>query len=186
MGKSYPEIPESLQDFIEAQQLFFVATAPLSQEGRVNLSPKGYQGSFCIVNARRVAYLDYTGSGAETIAHLRENGRITMMFVAFEGAPNIVRLYGQGRALEPHHPDFGALAQNFEIPVGLRAIIDVQVDRVSESCGYGVPFYDFQGERRQLIEGWEKRGVEGVRSYQEKKNLESIDGLPALELPPKA
>lgn len=186
MGKSYSEIPKALQEFIAKQQLFFVATAPLSSQGRVNLSPKGYQDSFCILDAQRVAYLDYTGSGAETIAHLRENGRVTLMFAAFQGPANIVRLYGQGRVIEPHHGAFDSLARNFEIPVGLRAIIDVQVDRVSEACGYGVPFYEFQGERRKLVEGWEKRGSDGVRAYQEKKNRHSIDGLPALELGKKS
>lgn len=180
MGTIYSSIPEALHSFIEDQQLFFVATSPLSATGRVNLSPKGYRDCFKILDAQRIIYLDYTGSGAETIAHLRENGRITIMFAAFTGEPNIVRLYGEGRVIESHDPDFAAFSAHFELPVGFRAIIEVRVDRVSESCGYGVPFFEFKGERRRLTQGWEKRGREGVEAYQSQKNARSLDGLPAL------
>jgi hypothetical protein len=178
MGKLYPDIDDRLRAFIEAQHLFFVATAPLGAVGHVNLSPKGLD-SFRIVGPREVAYLDHVGSGAETIAHLRENGRIVVMLCAFEGAPRIVRLHGRGRVLEPQDAGFAALRERFA-PGPARALIAVDVERISDSCGYGVPLYEYVGERTQL-EAWsDRKGGEGLLAYQQKHNARSIDGLPAL------
>ncbi len=178
MGKVFEGIDEKLATWIGAQHLFFVATAP-RDGGHVNLSPKGLD-SFAILGPNTVAYLDVVGSGAETIAHLRENGRITLMFCAFEGPPRIVRLHGRGEAIEPGDPDFAALAARFPSYSSTRAIIRAEVGRVGDSCGYGVPLYDYQGERSQLGEWAERKGPEGLRAYQLEKNRASLDGLPAL------
>lgn len=166
--------------------MFFVATAPLADDGRVNVSPKGVDGTSLVVDAHTFAYLDITASGAETIAHLRENGRITVMFCAFEGKPKIVRLHGRGRVVQSDAPEFAAWASRFEgvaASPAHRAVIVVDVARVSDSCGFGVPFMSFEGERRMLVAHAERHGAEGVRAYQRQKNLTSIDGLPALNLP---
>lgn len=179
MGKTYSELEPKLEDFISRQKVFFVSTAPNAQDGHLNLSPKGYD-CFRVLSPRRVAYLDYAGSGAETIAHLRENGRIIFMFCAFEGEPNILRLYGKGRVHEPQDPDFPELFAKFDARAGVRSIIDVEVTRVSDSCGYAVPFMDFRAERMRLAEGWENKGELGQQRYQRQKNAKSIDGLPAL------
>jgi hypothetical protein len=180
MGKLYPEIDDSLRAFIEAQHVFFVATAPLGASGHVNLSPKGLD-SFRVLGPRQVGYLDHVGSGAETIAHLRENGRIVLMLCAFEGRPRIVRLHGRGRVLEPQDPGFGALREQF--PAGApptRALIAIEVERISDSCGYAVPLYAFVAERTQLDDWSDRKGADGLRTYQRKHNAQSIDGLPAL------
>ncbi len=173
-----------MQKFIEQQHMFFVATAPLSGGGRVNVSPKGYD-SFRLLDSQRVSYLDLTGSGAETIAHLRENGRITFMFCAFNGKPNIVRLYGNGRVVFPDDaewPDLYDLYAGSEaLNVAPRAIIVVDVDRTSMSCGYSVPFMDFVEDRRRLIEWADSKSDEDVTAYRAGKNAVSIDGLPALD-----
>lgn len=179
MGKVYPAIDERLQDWIRQQQLFFVATAPLSGEGLVNLSPKGLD-SFQILDEHTVAYLDLVGSGAETIAHLRENGRITFLFSAFEGPPKSLRLYGRGTALEPGDQGFDELAERFPSHPATRAIIKVEVTRIADSCGYGVPLYEHKGPRRQLLDWADRKGGEGLRQYQLDNNLESLDRLPAL------
>jgi len=182
MGKVFDSIDDSVAAWIEKQKLFFVASAPLSPNGHVNLSPKGMD-SFRVLDAKRVAYLDLTGSGIETIAHLRENGRITVMFCAFEGPPQIIRLYGRGLVREPGSERFDELAALFPSHPGKRAVIEIEVSRVSTSCGFAVPFFDFTGERETLIKYTEQKGEEAMREYRCKNNLESIDGLPGLEKP---
>lgn len=178
MGKVFEGIDEKLAAWIAAQHMFFVATAPREGE-HVNLSPKGLD-SLAVLGPKRVAYLDVVGSGAETIAHLRENGRITLMFCAFEGLPRIVRLHGRGEAIEPGDPEFAALAAHFPAYLGTRAIIRAELGRIADSCGYGVPLYQFKGERSQIGEWAERKGPEGLRAYQLERNRESLDGLPAL------
>lgn len=172
-------ITDEIEQFILQQHVFFVATAPLGSEGHVNLSPKGLD-SLRVLDRQTVAYLDLTGSGVETIAHVRENGRITLMFCAFEGDPKIVRLYGRGEVLEPGDPEFSSLRERFPQLPGARAIIRVRIERVSQSCGYGVPLYRFVGERRELIDWAERKGSDGLRDYQCRHNRRSIDGLPGL------
>lgn len=179
MAKTYPEIDERLRRFIEAQHLFFVATAPLSADGHVNLSPKGLD-SLRILNSQEIAYLDYVGSGAETIAHLRENGRIVIMLCAFEGPPNIVRLHGRGSVLKPPDPEYESLRSKFPPDAAARALIRVRLDRISDSCGFGVPLYEFLGERSQLDAWSAHKGPDGLAAYQREKNARSLDGLAAL------
>jgi hypothetical protein len=180
MGKLYDAIDAKLQRFLEAQQMFFVATAPLAAEGHVNLSPKGLD-TFAVLGEREVAYLDLTGSGIETLAHLRENGRIVFLFCAFEGPPKIVRLHGTGEAIEPGHPDFEALRARFPAHAGARCVIRARLQRISDSCGYGVPLYDYRGQREQLPAWVErKEAKEGVAAYRRAHNARSIDGLPGL------
>jgi hypothetical protein len=179
MGKIFDGIDEKLAAWIAAQRMFFVATAPRGDDGHVNLSPKGLD-SFAILGPRSVAYLDLVGSGAETLAHLRENGRITFMFCAFEGLPRIVRLYGRGEAIEPGDAGWDALAANFPAHASTRSIIRAELSRVADSCGYGVPLYQYKSDRSQLAEWAERKGPEGLRTYQLDRNRESLDGLPAL------
>jgi len=159
--------------------MFFVATAPRDADGHVNISPKGL-ATFAILSPQRVAYLDLTGSGAETIAHVRENGRITIMFCAFEGPPSICRVYGTATVHEVGTDSYDECLVNFTEIVGARAIIDVAVTRVSASCGYAVPLMDYVGQRDRLIEWAEARGPEGLVDYRHNKNAASIDGLPAF------
>lgn len=179
MGKVYDGIDERNAAFINDQRVFFVATAPDAADGHINLSPKGLD-SFRILDAHTVAYVDLTGSGIETIAHLRENGRIVIMFCAFAGPPRILRLYGRGEAIEPGDAAFAALAASFPHHLSTRAIIRVALDRVSDSCGHGVPLYRFEGERTQLPAWAEHKGTAGLLAYQEEMNRTSIDGLPGL------
>jgi hypothetical protein len=179
MGKTYDEITPDLAAWIRQQHVFFVATAPRSDDGLINCSPKGMD-SFRILGPREVAYLDLTGSGVETIAHLRENARIVVMFCAFAGAPNIVRLHGRGEALEPGHPDFETLRANFPEHPGARAIIRVELTRIGDSCGYAVPRYEYAGERDALVRWAEKKGPAGLADYHRQKNALSLDGLPGL------
>jgi hypothetical protein len=179
VGKLYAELDQSLQDFIGLQHVFFVATAPLSPQGHVNLSPKGLD-TLRVLGPRRVAYLDLTGSGAETVAHLRENGRVTLMFCAFTGRPRIVRLYGRGQPVEPGDAAWEALVSPFPGREDARAVIDVEIDRIADSCGYAVPLFEYVGERTQLVEWAARKGTEGLRHYRAEKNATSIDGLPAL------
>jgi len=179
MGKVFDGIDEKLAAWIAAQHMFFVATAPRADAGHVNLSPKGLD-SFAILGPRQVAYLDLVGSGAETIAHLRENARITFMFCAFEGLPRIVRLHGRGEVIEPGDPEFGALLARFPGYSSTRSIIRAELSRIADSCGYGVPLYQYKGERSQIGEWAERKGPEGLRTYQLERNRESLDGLPAL------
>ena len=179
MGKVQAEIDEQIHKVIQAQRVFFVATAPLASEGNINLSPKGLD-TFRILGPRTVAYLDVIGSGVETIAHLKENGRIVLMFCNFEGPPTIVRLHGRGRVVEPPAREFPALASQFPRYETTRAIIVVDVTRVSNSCGFGVPLLRYQGERDQHFRWAQKKGPEGLRAYKQEKNRHSIDGLPGL------
>jgi predicted pyridoxine 5'-phosphate oxidase superfamily flavin-nucleotide-binding protein len=178
MGRVLEAITDELAGFIAAQRVFFVATAP-TDGGHVNLSPKGLD-TFAVLDPNTVAYLDLTGSGIETVAHLRENGRITIMFCAFDGKPNIVRLYGRGEVLAIGEPDADALLPRFGSYPGARSVIRVHVDRVSTSCGYGVPRLTYDGERDQLTTWAERRGPAGLVGYREEKNAVSIDGLPGL------
>jgi hypothetical protein len=182
MGQVYDAIDDRIAAFIREQRVFFVATAPLAAGGHVNLSPKGL-GTFAILDPRTVAYLDLTGSGAETIAHLRENGRITICFMALSGPPKIVRLYGRGSVILAGDAGFDALAARFAPQPGTRSVIRVTVERVADSCGYGVPEYAYVGERRQLTAWAERKGEDGVRAYRSERNRTSIDGLPALDEP---
>ncbi len=182
MGKIYETIDGRLRTFIVEQPVYFVATAPNGPDGHVNLSPKGGRGTFAVLDEARVAYLDYFGSGAETLAHLRENGRIVLMFCAFSGPPNIVRLHGTGRSVLADDPDHQALLAAFPgaRTHGLRSVIEVAVSRVSDSCGYGVPFMDYVGDR-DLLQRWaERKSDDDLTAYANAKNLTSIDGLPAL------
>jgi hypothetical protein len=178
MAKWYTEITEPIREFIVQQQMFFVASAALSAEGHVNLSPKGLD-SFRVLGPNRVAYLDMTGSGNETSAHLLENGRITLMFCAFKGAPNIVRLYGKGHVVRPPDAEWDALAANFStVYPGTRQIVVADIDKVQTSCGYAVPLYEYQGQRDTLIRWAEAKGEDGVVDYWQEKNACSMDGLP--------
>jgi hypothetical protein len=177
MGKVFDHIGESVERFIRKQQMFFVATAPLSGDGHVNMSPKGMD-TFRLLGENRVGYLDLTGSGNETSAHVAENGRITFMFCAFEGSPNIVRLYGTGRTVLPGTPEWDALIGNFTLHLGTRQLIVADIHRVSTSCGYSVPLYDYKGQRETLTKYWEARGEAAIPEYQRTKNSASIDGLP--------
>ena len=178
MGKVHDAIDGNLRTFIEAQHMFFVATAPATG-GHVNLSPKGLD-TLRIIDGRTIVYLDYVGSGAETIAHLNDNGRIVRMMCAFDGPPKIVRLHGRGEVFEPAHADYVALRSLFPAEGPARAVVRMHIERISDSCGYGVPLYRFQGNRTQL-EAWaERKGEDGLVEYQRKNNSESIDGLPAL------
>jgi hypothetical protein len=179
MAKVFEEITEELADFIRRQRMFFVATAPLGAEGLVNLSPKGLD-TFRILDPHTVAYLDLTGSGIETVAHLNENGRITFMFCAFEGRPRILRLQGSGEALEPGDVEFERLRPEFPELPGARSIIRASVRRVADSCGYAVPLLEYRGERDQLIRYAETLGPERLRQAQRESNMKSVDGLPGL------
>jgi mannose-6-phosphate isomerase-like protein (cupin superfamily) len=179
MGKIYDEIDDGLRSFLETQHVFFVATAPAGAEAHINLSPKGLD-TFRILGTRRIAYLDLTGSGVETIAHLRENGRIVLMFCAFDGPPRIVRLNGRGTVVEPQDGEFPSLLTQFTFHPGIRSIVCVDLDRISDSCGYGVPLLRYEAERTQLQDWAERKGAEGLVDYRRKHNATSIDGLPGL------
>ncbi len=179
--KVHERIDGRLRAFIEAQPMFFVATAPSGPGGHVNVSPKGMRGTFVVLGEHRVAYLDFHGSGAETIAHLTENGRITLMFCAFQGPPNIVRLHGRGRAIPVTLPAYAEMLPLFPEPPdthGARSIIDVEVERVSDSCGYSVPLMTYDGDRDLLLQWSERRSDEDFAEYRQAKNGASIDGLP--------
>lgn len=180
MGDEHETINEGLCEWIEQQKMFFVSTAPLAKEGLVNCSPKGMD-TFRILGPKTVAYLDLTGSGIETIAHLRENGRITLMFCAFEGKSNIVRLYGKGSVLERGTSAYEEHLGHFDELLGARAIIHIKVDRIIDSCGYSIPLYDFVGERDILSKWSERKGQAGVDAYNQDNNLQSLDGLPGVE-----
>jgi Pyridoxamine 5'-phosphate oxidase len=181
MGKLYDDITDGLEAFIKRQHIFFVATAPLEEGGHVNVSPKGLD-TFAILDPHTVAYQDFSGSGAETIAHLKQNARITIMFCAFEGPPFILRLYGQGEVLEPNDPRFDALNERFALNLGVRSIIRVGLTRIQGSCGFGVPLYDFVKPRDTLLKWAEKKGVQGIVKFKREHNVRSIDGLLALEV----
>jgi hypothetical protein len=180
MGKLHSEITRDVRAFIDRQHVFFVATAPSGPSGHVNLSPKGLD-ALRVLGPREVAYLDSVGSGAETIAHLRDNGRITVMFCAFDGGPNILRLYGTGEVIEPQDTAFTLLQPAFgDALPGTRAIIRISVDRIADSCGFGVPLLEFQAQRPTLTTWADRKGAGALRDYQRQNNARSIDGLPAL------
>jgi pyridoxamine 5'-phosphate oxidase-like protein len=179
MGDVHEALDDELIAWMGRQHVFFVATAP-AEGGHVNLSPKGHD-ALRVLDERTVAYLDLTGSGAETIAHVRENGRMTLMFCAFEGPPRILRLYGRGTAHAVGSPRYATLVDRFEPIVGARAIIELAIDRVQTSCGYAVPRLDYREERPTLQQWAARKGDEGLQAYWGEKNVESIDGLPALD-----
>lgn len=181
MGKVHEEITPRLRAFVESQPVWFVATAPLAADGHVNLSPKGGLGTLVVLDPHRVAYLDLTASGAETIAHLRENGRITIMCCAFTGPPNIVRLHGTGRVVAPADDGFAALVERFPPHPGVRAVVVVDVHRVSDSCGFAVPLMEYTGERDVLDRANARKSEEDLRAYRELKNARSLDGLAAVD-----
>ncbi|WP_298762812.1 pyridoxamine 5'-phosphate oxidase family protein [uncultured Polaribacter sp.] len=175
MSKLYTKITTRLQNFIEAQKIFFVATAPNS--GRINLSPKGMD-SFRIVDENRVLWLNVTGSGNETAAHLLENPRITIMFCSFEGAPNILRLYGKGKEIKEGDKNWNALIKLFPETPGTRQIFDITIGSAQTSCGMSIPFFDYKGERNELNDWAANQGKDGIKKYWTAKNQTSIDGLP--------
>lgn len=179
MSKQHELIDADLAAWIGLQRVFFVATAPLSPDGHINSSPKGGE-AFRILGPLEVVYQDYTGSGAETAAHLRENGRIVIMFCAFDGPPQIVRLHGIGGIITPDHSRFAEFASLFPSNPGTRAFIHVTINRVSDSCGYSVPLFQFQGNRDSLDRWAETQGPEKLDAYRAAKNQRSIDGLPAF------
>lgn len=179
MGREYDSISEEHRRWIGEQHMFFVATAPLGG-GHVNVSPKGYD-TFRVLDDRTVAYLDLTGSGIETIAHLRENTRLTIMFCAFEGRPRILRLYGRGSAVLHDDPGFAHAAQPWSpLPPGARSVVRLDIDIVRSSCGYSIPFMDYAGERETLSEWAERKGPDGIERYWDDRNSVSIDGLRGL------
>jgi predicted pyridoxine 5'-phosphate oxidase superfamily flavin-nucleotide-binding protein len=180
MGKVLPGIDDSLRAWIAAQRVFFVATAPSGDGGHVNCSPRGGD-ALQVLSPTTVAWADRVGSGIETIAHLRQNGRIVVMLCAFEGPPRIVRLHGRGEVVVAGTPEFERLQPSFPgTSLGVRAIVRVEVERVSDSCGFGVPLLQFVGDRSQMAAWAEKKGEAGVRDYVREKNAASMDGLPGL------
>ncbi|KAG6817368.1 hypothetical protein H0H87_009555 [Tephrocybe sp. NHM501043] len=202
MVKYYDSIPEFLFPWIDKQKIFWVATAPLTGDGLINVSPKGMTGSFHVVNANKVWYEDLTGSGIETVAHVRENGRITILFHAFEGPPRILRLYGKGTVHEFGTPEYDALLPLEKRKVGSRSIIMLDVFKVGTSCGYAVPFMEYKGERNRLLvhnynlevadiaaeaaldltEREPPRPITGLKRYWHFRNAVSLDGLPGMLL----
>jgi Pyridoxamine 5'-phosphate oxidase len=191
VAKIFDRIDEHQRAWIARQRLFFVATAPLAGDGHVNVSPKGPIGSLRVLDDHTVAYLDAVGSGAETIAHLRENGRIVVMLCAFEGPPRILRLHGRGDTVMSSDPRFAELLERCDfsepaVPESRRSIVVVDVTRIADSCGYGVPLMDFTGQRDHLDLWAAKRlktgGPDALADYQREKNATSLDGLPAVEL----
>jgi hypothetical protein len=179
MGKVFDVIDEGLAAWIADQHLFFVATAPLSGDGMVNLSPRGLD-SFSVLDETTIAWLDLTGSGAETIAHLNENGRVCLMFCSFDARPRIVRIHGRGRVALPGDEVFARVEAEHPGHIGARAVIVVDAERIADSCGWGVPQMDFVADR-DIMRPWaEKKGPEGLEQYRAEKNARSLDGLPAL------
>ena len=179
MGKLYDRIDDRLRAFAERQRIFFVSTAPLAADGHVNCSPKGHD-TLRVVDPTTVAYLDYVGSGVETIAHLRENGRIVVMLCAFDGPPLIVRFHGTGRVVEPEDAGFAELLARFAPTAAVRSIIVVDVERISDSCGHGVPLMRYEKDRTQMTAWAERLGEERMEEYKREKNGTSLDGLPGL------
>jgi Pyridoxamine 5'-phosphate oxidase len=190
VGRVYEGIDERLRDWISRQSLFFVGSAPRGDAGHVNVSPKGPIGTLRVLGPQSVAYLDVVGSGAETIAHIRENGRIVLMLCAFEGPPRILRLHGRGEVVVPRDPRFADLLEHWAFdepaaPEARRAIVLVEVTRIADSCGYGVPLMSYEGVRPHA-DAWAAKklraeGAEALLDYQREKNSESLDGLPALD-----
>jgi hypothetical protein len=183
VAKTYDGIDGALSEWMSDQPVFFVSTAPLDPQGSVNCSPKGNRDELAVLNERTVAFLDQTGSGVETIAHLRENGRIVIMLCAFTGPPRIVRLHGTGRVVLADDPEFDALASRFPggAGIGVRSVIVVALRRVSDSCGYGVPLMTLEGHRPTMDQWSTRKGRDGVRRYWAEKNVASIDGLSGID-----
>ena len=177
MATVHPALTPPVQAWIREQRMFFVASAPLAGDGHVNVSPKGLD-TLRILDEHTVAYLDLTGSGAETVAHVRENGRITVMWCAFQGPPRIVRVHGRGEVVGT---DDARVAGLFDELPGARAVIIVHGERFSDSCGYSVPLYEYEGQRSKLLDWADDRGPEELVAYRAKKNAASIDGLPAFD-----
>ena len=180
MGSTLDGIDDKLVAWLTEQPMFFVGTAPLAADQHVNLSPKGLQGTFAVLDEHTVAYLDLTGSGVETIAHLRENGRIVLMFCAFSDRPRIVRIHGRGRVVTADSAEFTDLVARFSEHPGIRSVIVIDATRISDSCGYGVPEMTYTADREVLDLSSRKRGPEGIVEYQRTMNAQSIDGLPGL------
>ena len=189
MGKEYARIEGRLRAFIEAQPVFFTASAPLAEDGTVNLSPKGVSGSFAVLDPLTVAYLDFAGSHSETIAHLRENGRITLMWCAFQGPPTIVRVHGRGEPVFRDDPRFEELVARFPgvdpVPHGLRAVIVVHAETIRDSCGYAVPFMAYESDRDLHAKRFSREDNASLDAYfgQKEHIRTSMDGLPGLPLP---
>lgn len=183
MGRELESIDHDLTAFLEGQSVFFVGTAPLAPEGHVNVSPKGLSGSFRVLGPRSVAYRDVTGSGAESLAHVRENGRIVLMFCAFEGTPRIVRLHGDAEILVRDDRDYESLVRLFPHHDGTRAVVKVDVTRISTSCGFGVPELGSASDRDLLDQWASRRDASTLAEYHRTRNAVSIDGLPALPMP---
>ena len=183
MGKAYQEIDARIRRWVERQKVFFVATAPNAGDGLVNCSPKGMD-ALRVLDGHTLAYGDVGGSGIETVAHVRENGRIVVMLCAFDGPPKIFRFYGSGRVLEPGDEGFATLAQHFAHLLTIRNIVVIDVDLIRDSCGYGVPFYDYRGERDSLSNWVESKSEQELEDYRREKNAQSLDGLPGLTLDP--
>jgi Pyridoxamine 5'-phosphate oxidase len=192
MGRLFENLDDGLRDWLQAQPLFFVATAPDDPSGHLNLSPKGATGTFRVLGPAAVAYVDLVGSGIETVAHLRENGRIVLMFCAFAGPPKIVRLHGRGRVVPEGDAEFAGLVDRFELSDEVRplarSIVLVEVERIADSCGFVVPRMEYLADRDQLVR-WgatrrEKDGARWKRDYVAAKNAVSIDGLPGLDVTP--
>ena len=181
MGRTHERLDGDLRAFVERQHVFFVATAPLDGAGHVNVSPKGGD-TFRVLDERTVCYLDISGSGVETIAHLRENGRITIMCCAFEGNPDVVRLQGRGEAVFAEDPRFAELRGLFGAFSGVRSVIVVELDRINSSCGFGVPLMDFVADRDRLEQAFAKKGDDALPGYWAAKNATSVDGLPGMPL----
>ncbi|HVV54759.1 MAG TPA: pyridoxamine 5'-phosphate oxidase family protein [Mucilaginibacter sp.] len=177
MAKFFDSIHGQHSEFIEKQKMFFVASAPLSGEGHVNVSPKGID-SFRVLSSNRVAYMDIIGSGNETSAHILENGRITIMFCAYDGPPNILRLYGKGRTVLPGDEEWDHLSKLFTLQLSTRQIIVADIDKVQTSCGFSVPLYEYAGERDHAEKWANAKGAEGLGTYKREKNRISLDGLP--------
>ncbi|GAA4735411.1 pyridoxamine 5'-phosphate oxidase family protein [Phytohabitans rumicis] len=188
MGSVLPEIDDRLRGWLLRQPMFFVATAPSGDGGHVNLSPKGGKGTLAVLGQQELAYVDLFGSGIETVAHLKQNGRITMMFCSFEGPPMIIRVHGRGEPVEMADPRFPDLLARFDLAEearsSVRGIVRIDAARISDSCGFVVPVMAYQEERRQLYrtaEAWlEQRGPSAIRDYCDVNNEHSIDGLPGL------
>jgi Pyridoxamine 5'-phosphate oxidase len=176
MGQMFSALQPAHEEFIKKQKLFFVGSAPMDSEGHVNISPKGYD-VFRILSSSEVAYLDVTGSGNETSAHIDENGRITIMFIAFEGSPMILRLYGTGQVVLPGTTKWEHLIGHFDLLPGARQIIYAQIHAVKTSCGMSVPFFQYEGERETLTQWALKKGERGLKSYHREKNMISMDGI---------
>ncbi|MEM9302952.1 MAG: pyridoxamine 5'-phosphate oxidase family protein [Pseudomonadota bacterium] len=180
MGRLFDRIDADIRSWLDRQHLFFVATAPLAADGCINLSPKGHD-ALRVIDDQTLAWFDYGGSGIETLAHLRENGRIVIMLCAFEGPPKIFRFHGRGTVFTPADDGFEALAAHFDFSeLGVRTIVRVDVKRIADSCGFGVPLFGYEGQRRTSIDYMRRKSADEIRDYFERNNAASIDGLPAM------